>query len=524
MCHEKPPASTPLTPHLDLTSLLDTLSDALIFLDDAGTIQYANAQAATMVGTSKHKLPGNTLWQCAPPLVSIALYQAVLRATRTRTPLEIEYRSPITQRWLRARLSPTSQGLALFFSEEMELALCQNDFNWKEQMSQGLLESFPDGVTILTPEGLILEINQRPLADARVRREEVVGKPFTEFPSWSYDPAVQQQLRVAIEQASLGDIVRFEARIHPRAGMYLDLSMTITSHRDANQQVEYLICAGRDITERKHAEEELRTLVDAIPHFVWMMRPDGSAEYGNRQWCDYVNKIPEQLQEDGWVQCLHPDDRRHVLDVWRAAVRTSTPYEVEHRIQNGRTGDYRWFLARAMPFRDRQGKIQRWLGTCTDIDEQKRAEQRLKESRENWRVLAETMPQLVWTSAPDGSATYFNQRYYDYVGACPEHILGYGWRQFLHPDDYERTIALRRHSLETGKPYEIEYRLKHGGTGEYRWFLSRATPVCDETGQVVKWFGTSTDIDEQKRTEEALRQSQERIHALIEFQHYRDRF
>jgi PAS domain S-box-containing protein len=182
----------------------------------------------------------------------------------------------------------------------------------------------------------------------------------------------------------------------------------------------------------------------------------------------------------------------------------------------GQTGAYRWFLTRAMPVRDDAGQIVKWFGTSTDIEDQKRTEQRLKESRENLRVLAETVPQLVWTTSPDGWVEYWNQRWYIYTGSSPEHTLGHEWSQFLHPDDYQHTLTIWHHALETGEPYEIEYRLKEGQTGAYRWFLTRGAPVRDETGQIVKWFGTCTDIEDQKRIEEALRESQERIRALID--------
>jgi len=95
----------------------------------------------------------------------------------------------------------------------------------------------------------------------------------------------------------------------------------------------------------------------------------------------------------------------------------------------------------------------------------------------------------------------FNQRFRDYTGATWEQLQGYGWSQFVHPDDYERTLATRTHALRTGIPYEVAYRFREGQTGLYRWFLARAMPVRDDTGQIVKWFGTCTDIDDQKRTE-----------------------
>jgi PAS domain S-box-containing protein len=169
--------------------------------------------------------------------------------------------------------------------------------------------------------------------------------------------------------------------------MSLDILMTITSHRDASQRVEYLICAGRDITERKHAEDELRTLLDAIPHFVWVMRSDGAAAYANQRWCDYTGMTLEQIQGDGWLELMHPDDRQRVQETWQTAVRTGIPYEVEHRIQHGSTEDYCWFLARGIPYRDAQGTILYWVGTCTDIDDQKRIEETLRQSQERASVL-----------------------------------------------------------------------------------------------------------------------------------------
>jgi len=137
-------------------------------------------------------------------------------------------------------------------------------------------------------------------------------------------------------------------------------------------------------------------------------------------------------------------------------------------------------------------------------------------SKEQLRVLAETVPQFVWATQPDGYLEYWNQRYIDYLQISPEILRGYGWRQFLHPDDLERVVATRTHSLETGEPYEIAYRLRDGRTGTYRWFLARGTAVRNAAGRIVRWFGTCTDIEDQKCTEEALRHSQERVQALME--------
>ncbi|GHO60804.1 PAS domain-containing protein [Ktedonobacter robiniae] len=130
-------------------------------------------------------------------------------------------------------------------------------------------------------------------------------------------------------------------------------------------------------------EEGLRVLIDTIPQFVWMMRPDGSCEYCNQRWCDSTNMTSEQAQGDGWLQAIHPDDQQRVLERWQSAVQTGRPYEAELRLRHGTTGEYHWFLARGVPHRDDQGTILKWFGTATDIEDQKRVEQQLKESKES---------------------------------------------------------------------------------------------------------------------------------------------
>jgi PAS domain S-box-containing protein len=168
--------------------------------------------------------------------------------------------------------------------------------------------------------------------------------------------------------------VRFETVVHPKEGMELHLEVAIIPHRDVNHHIEYLILAGIDITARKHAEAEIQTLIDTIPQLVWTRRPDGSHDSCNQRWCDYTGQNTEQAQGEGWLQCIHPEDRQRVRSAWQRAVQTGGVYEIESRLRSCTTGEYRWFLTRALPVRDETGQILKWFGTCTDIDEQKRAE------------------------------------------------------------------------------------------------------------------------------------------------------
>ncbi|MGN2248165.1 PAS domain-containing protein [Frateuria sp. GZRR35] len=159
---------------------------------------------------------------------------------------------------------------------------------------------------------------------------------------------------------------------------------------------------------------------------------------------------------------------------------------------------HRVYEARAHPLEG-----ERFVVLFLDVTGYKHTEQALEESRASLRAIVDSVDQIIWTASPDGYHDFFNQRWYEYTGAVPGTTDGDDWAELFHPDDRERTFARWRHSLATGEPYEIEYRLRHH-TGVYRWVLGRAHPVRNETGQILRWMGTCTDIHEQKATAEQL--------------------
>jgi PAS domain S-box-containing protein len=124
----------------------------------------------------------------------------------------------------------------------------------------------------------------------------------------------------------------------------------------------------------------------------------------------------------------------------------------------------------------------------------------LAESEGKFRAIADSMPQMVWSTLPDGFHDYYNARWYEFTGVQVGSTDGEGWNAIFHPDDQPRAWEVWRRSLETGDLYEIEYRLRRHD-GVYRWTLGRATPIRNEAGEIVRWFGTCTDIDDLKRVE-----------------------
>jgi PAS domain S-box-containing protein len=130
--------------------------------------------------------------------------------------------------------------------------------------------------------------------------------------------------------------------------------------------------------------------------------------------------------------------------------------------------------------------------------EAEQAREALRASEARYRFLAEAIPVQIWTATPDGALDYVTQRVADYFGASTEQVLGEGWQNLIHPDDVPSAVERWTDSLETGKPYEVEFRLR-GADGTYRWHIARALPQLDTAGKVVRWFGTNTDIEAQKR-------------------------
>lgn len=201
---------------------------------------------------------------------------------------------------------------------------------------------------------------------------------------------------------------------------------------------------------------------------------------------------------EDFVTRIHPDDRERVQAEIDGAVQSGQSYESEYRIVVA-DGQVRWVLARGrMKTEDLDG-TDVFSGTLIDITDRVKAERLLQESEARLRFMADSMPQLVWITRPDGYHEYYNHQWYAYTGTKPGSTDGEGWNDLFHPDDRARAKRLWNHSLKTGDKYEIEYRLYHADTKSYRWVIGRALPLRSEEGEIIKWYGTCTDIDEQRR-------------------------
>ena len=248
------------------------------------------------------------------------------------------------------------------------------------------------------------------------------------------------------------------------------------------------------------SEAQVRALVENIPTLCWVANPDGYIVWYNRHWYEYTGTTPADMEGWGWQSVHDPIQLPHVMQRWQACIASGEPFEMVFPLRAA-DGSFRPFLTRISPHRDGDGRISNWFGVNTDISEQAKAEQAHRDSEANFRVLADSMPQMVWSTLPDGFHDYYNARWYEFTGMPAGSTDGEGWNGVFHPEDQERAWARWRHSLATGEPYEIEYRLRHH-SGVYRWTLGRALALRGPDGAITRWFGTCTDIDDAKQLDE----------------------
>jgi formate hydrogenlyase transcriptional activator len=250
------------------------------------------------------------------------------------------------------------------------------------------------------------------------------------------------------------------------------------------------------------SEENFRLIVDSIPAFAWYAGPDGKIEYLNQRILDYTGERLEALAGFGWAKVLHSEDVERTKKAWLHSVETGEPCDVDQRVRRF-DNIYRWFRTNAQPFRDHDGRLIRWYGVATDIEDLKRAEERLRERELNLRLVVDSIPGLVNTMTAEGENEFVSQQVLDYFGKSHEELKSWATSDAVHPDDLPRVIAARTSSIETGQPYESEHRI-HGADGVYRWFHVRALPLRGTEGRIIRWYVLSTDIDERKQAEDRL--------------------
>src|SRR3984957_9085596 len=262
----------------------------------------------------------------------------------------------------------------------------------------------------------------------------------------------------------------------------------------------------KNLAEARLSEAWLRKVIDSIPTQAHCNLPDGTNEFSNKRWQEYTGLSSETSSGWGWQAAYHPEDLPRVMEKWRTLLAVGEAGGIQARLRR-HDGVFRWFQFRSEPLRDETGKIVRWYGANVDIEDLKQAEEALRASERTLILIINTIPMLAWTTDPTGSVEFLNRRWLEFTGLSVEQASGFGWSVAIHPDDTKGLLDYWQAALASVTNVDVEARMRRFD-GQYRWFLFRASPLRDESGKIIKWYGTNVDIEDRKRADEELRRSE----------------
>ncbi len=258
----------------------------------------------------------------------------------------------------------------------------------------------------------------------------------------------------------------------------------------------------------------MRQLAETLPALVWSARPDGFSDYYNQRFLNYLGKTQDEMIGWAWPTTLHPDDVERSRIAWETACRTGSEYEIEYRIRR-HDGIYRWHRGQAAPFRNDDGQIIRWIGTCTEIDDHRRTEEELGALAAQYRAVYDQAAVGIAEVDLDGRFLRVNARYGKIVGYPPEELIGRSFLEITHPDDIAEGRDRMARVAEGAPSYTYEKRYLRRD-GRVVWVHAAVSRICVGAGRPDRIVAVIEDITGRVRLEESLRSSEERFRGLME--------
>ena len=485
--------------------------------DGTTCFPFASPELEEILGTSRAELVENgalAFSQVHPDDLPHVL-ATIDESARALSTWQCEFRATSSARgeiWLEARAIPEREadGGTLWHG-------FMNDITERKRSEQRLqllntaLEAAANAVVLTDSSGLIVWVNAAFTAMTGYSAAEAIGQNPRILKSGVHPQSFYETMWNTVAEGHVwsGEVVNKRKD----TTLYTE-QMTITPVLNDRGVLKHFIAIKQDVTQHRMAEERLRAseanyrlLFDAASDEITVMDAHGHYLDANPAACRTLGFTREELLSRSITDCLDAEN----IPRFASFMEDLLVGKVATDEWRGHRKDGSLFICELHATRLTDGRM---LGIGRDVTERKRAAQALLESEEKFRTLADLVPQMVWIATPDGRNIYSNQRCVEYTGMSWEESYGEGWGKRIHSDDVQATWDAWNQALATGEPGHIESRMRMAD-GSYRWFLTQWAPFRDASGKVVKWFGTSTDIDAMKQADEALRLSEERLRLAV---------
>ena len=498
---------------LQSRTILESITDGFFTLDRDWRFAYANPEAERILGCAPGALLGTVIWEQYPGAAGTEFERAYRRVVDLRVAESFLAFYPDHGRWYDVRAFPSQSGLTVYFRDVTEAKQTEAALRASEERRRLALDSAELGAWNIDP------VQQRLTSDERF------GVIFAGSPApMSYAEAVaavhgddRARVTAAIAAAVRPDDpvpYAIEYRVvHPNGAVRWVFARGRANFAGDGTDRRLVSFDGTvaDITDRKHADQRLqlsesrfRTLFDSMDEGFCVIEMMFDANGAARDY-RFLEVNPAFSRHNGMhdavgrtMRDFAPDMDPVFFETYGRVVTGGEPI----RFVSESKALQRWFDVYAFRLGDAaDGKV---AILFKDITASRHAEDRLREAEEQFRTLADNIAQFAWTADATGSIYWYNRRWYDYTGTTLEAMQGWGWQAVHHPDHVDGVVERLRRSFDSGEPWEDTFPLR-GKDGGYRWFLSRALPIRNDQGELLRWFGTNTDITEQRDTAEELR-------------------
>ena len=503
-----------------ITNILESISDAFIVLDKEWRLTHVNPQAEEILAPLKSRanLLQKNYWREFPDLVGTILEQNFRRAVAEKVKVEFEIFYQPLDSWFHIRAYPGRDSLSVYFLDITKQKRADEALRENAERLRAMFNQAAVGIATGTLEGRFVEANQKFSDILGYSIEELRELTFLDV-THADDMEVTRANTQRLVAGEIADLV-YEKRYVRKDGSPVWSRSTVTLLKDAAGKPQRYVAVIEDITARKVAEtalreseERFRAIVQATPECVKVVGADGTLLAMNSAGFGMVEADGDaQIIGQSVYGLIAPQFRQKFID-FNESVCQGKAGEMEFEII-GLRGTRRWMETHAVPMRDPASGPTVQLAVTRDVTARREADGKLRRSEEELRALANSIPQLAWMADPDGHIFWYNRGWYEYTGTTPEQMEG-GWSGMHDPLVLPLVLEKWKESLRTGTPFEMEFPLR-GADGVYRWFLTRVSPFHDLAGNVVRWFGTNTNIDEQRQLLRSLSEARDHLEKRVE--------